>query len=427
MRKCSYHLAQVVAKCYMVRCPSKKQMSRMSVMSSYPDGTDRGHIAPTTDRWLSAPNEPLYSRSILAQPLPDDVFNRFLAVARCSQPFLAGVFSGPLLQLEGRLTALWDSRARRGCLFYEEKRNLIIQATRYLVTLPILRKEAAASQQQMAAGQQFFTRTTQPRPFLVPVSNSKATLRSECYEVLFIITRLFHSAGVALQSPPPAPALPGPVPYIPYYAPQPSATAMPNRQRVADLARVAFHFRQFRGAADWKQPLNIFTFSRAQIQPPSLHAGVLPLSKKYYQHGAGVEAGTVERREKTPMASAVMYFIAKLMEIQDWEAEVRELLHCPWPHADPSQCQKNAGYAFDSKLQALVGTRTTLMSTVSPLLLFLRNPFTGSERPLGGSHINVSSSFFAPARPLTPRASVLDVRPRARLHEWGAGSRGAGF
>ena len=74
-----------------------------------------------TDRWLSAPNEPLCSNSIITQPLPRDIFNCFLAVACCSQPFLSDIFSGPLQQLESQLTVLWDSQAHWDCLFYAEK------------------------------------------------------------------------------------------------------------------------------------------------------------------------------------------------------------------------------------------------------------------------------------------------------------------
>jgi hypothetical protein len=48
-----------------------------------------------------------------------------------------------------------------------------------------------------------------------------------------------------------------------------------------------------------------------------------PLTKQYYQQGAGVDAGTFEQREKTPVESAIMYFVAKLMEIRDAEVEVR--------------------------------------------------------------------------------------------------------
>jgi hypothetical protein len=270
------------------------------------------------DRWLSAPNESHYG---ITEQCPADaaVFDRFVAVAQHSQPLIGNVFFGPLKDLGSRLAVLWDAQANPRCLFYQEKRSLIIAAARYLGTLPILQTEAPSLQLQQVTGQQFLQRPSQPRPFQIPILKSKQTLRAECYEVFYIITRLFHSAGVVSQ-PPLAPQ--GPIPYIPYYAPQPEATALPKRKHATDLARIAFHFRRCRGLPDWKQPLTLFKFTRRDIRPPCPEQ-VDPLTKQYYQQGAGVDAGTFEQREKTPVESAIMYFVAKLMEIRDAEVEVR--------------------------------------------------------------------------------------------------------
>ena len=45
------------------------------------------------------------------------------------------------------------------------------------------------------------------------------------------------------------------------------------------------------------------------------------------------------------------------------------------------------------ELQAIPGARTTVMSNISILMLFLKNPLKGAERPNTGTLINVSCSI----------------------------------
>jgi hypothetical protein len=271
------------------------------------------------DRWLSAPNEARYNHGIQDRlPQHQNPLSHFLAVARRSQPLIPPFFDGPLEDFPTRLIACWDAHGSRDAYLYEEKRALVMAAADYVTRLPIAQFMSEDQYVRHVQGHEFFRRPSQPRPFEVPLSNSKATLRTELVEALWILTTLFHSVGI-YTPPPPAPE--GHVAYIPYYA-DADVTAAPKRGRAADLARAAMFFRRTAGLPSHRQIFSLFQFDRRNIKCPQ-PAEATPLSKEYYQQGAGVEIGTVQAKEQAPFESGVAYFVAKLMEMRDAKEAVR--------------------------------------------------------------------------------------------------------
>ena len=174
---------------------------------------------------------------------------------------------------------------------------------------------------RQVVGHEFYQRSSQPLPFEIPFSNTKRTLRPEVIEALWILTLLFHSVGV-YSPPPPAPE--GDVSYIPFYGldNDDDRTAAPKRARATDLARSAMYFRRSAGYPEQKQNFNLFSFSRSAISAPCPDSAA-PLTKMYYQQGAGVANSSLKAREKTPLESSIMYFVAKLMELRDSTEAVR--------------------------------------------------------------------------------------------------------
>lgn len=282
--------------------------------------------AERCDRWLSASNEVLFNNGIpLRTPQQKTPFNMFLAILRRSHPLIPSEFDGPLDSFVSRVARLWDNNAHHQTSLYEQKRMLALATADYISRLSIFNIPEPDLHNQHLFGLEFFQRPAQPVPFEVPILNSRRhTLRLEAIEALWILTVLLRSARV-FSSPTPSPE--GNVPYIPYYACQADAEriALPRRTRAADLARIAMYFRQTASLPEEKQPLSLHTFSPQMIKPPH-PKDILPLSHNYYQWGAGVE-GTFDAREKTPLASGIMYFVAKLMEIHDFKAKVGHSIH----------------------------------------------------------------------------------------------------
>jgi hypothetical protein len=265
------------------------------------------------DRWLSAANEAQYNRGIQHRlPQQQTALNLFLEVARRSQPLIPHFLDGSLEDLPARVIAYWDAHGDRSLYLYEEKRALALATADYITRLPIASFIPGDRYFRLVQGHEFFERQSQPHPFEVPLSNSKATLRTELIEALWILTTLSHSAGI-YTPPPPAPE--GHVAYIPYYAID-GATAPPKRGRATDLARVSMFFRRTAPLPLHQQIFNLFHFNRGSIKSPQ-PARAAPLSKEYYQQGAGVEIGTVAAKEQSPFESSISYFVAKLMEIRD--------------------------------------------------------------------------------------------------------------
>ena len=179
--------------------------------------------------------------------------------------------------------------------------------------------------------------------------------------------------------------------YIPYYSCKTDTeyTALPKRSRATDLTRVVLFFRQAACNPVEKQALSLYSFTHTTIAPPTA-SNVRPLTKQYYQQGAGIE-GTVEAREKTPLESGIMYFVAKLMEIQDAKSAVRGTasLNPLYFNHFTLQHEANTTYFMNSNLQAIPGTCTTAASNISLLLLFLKNALKDKERPNTGTLLNV--------------------------------------
>ena len=341
------------------------------------------------DRWLNRSNEPAFNKGIqLRQPPDSTPFNTFLAVLRRSHPLIPTAFDGPLDTLTHRVTALWDSSVSCDSVMYEEKRSLAIATADYISRHPFFSMPETDPHLRQVAGLEFFERPAQPFPFEVPISASKRNLRPEIIEALWILSVLLRSAGVS-WTPPSAPE--GNVAYIPYYSCKTNAerTALPKRSRATDLARVALFFRQAACNPVEKQALSLYSFTRTTIAPPTA-SNVRPLTKQYYQQGAGVE-GTFEAREKTPLESGIMYFVAKLMEIRDAKSAVRGAASLNPLYFDHFTLQRegNAAYFMNSNLQAIPGTRTTAASNISLLLLFLKNALKDKERPNTGTLLNV--------------------------------------
>lgn len=267
------------------------------------------------DRWLSASNELKYSDGIAARrPKSQNPLSKFLAVARRSQPLIPLNLEGPLEDFVTRVATLWDSEANRNAYLYHEKRSLALSTAQYISRLPII-TTFAPLEQRYTSGQEFYKRLSQPRPFEVPIANSKKTLRSEALEAFYILTRLFWTVNVYC-APPLAPE--GNVAYIPYYTEYP---APPKRTRASDLARISMFFRQEASLPEQKRHFSLHSFTRTSIKPPRQEHAV-PLTKEYYQEGAGVAAGALQAREKTPLESGIMYFVAKLMELKDYDRMV---------------------------------------------------------------------------------------------------------
>lgn len=277
--------------------------------------------ADQRDRWLNRSNEPAFNKGIRwRQPQDKTPFNSFLAVLRRSHPLLPTDFEGPLDSFVLRVAALWDNNASRDTVMYEEKRGLALATADYISQHPFFLRPEPDPRMQQVVGLEFFERPAQPFPFQVPISASRQNQRPEIVEALWILTVLLRCAGVFCT---PASMPEGKSAYIPYYAYQTDAerTALPKRSRATDLARVALFFRQAAHNAPEKQALSLYTFTRTTITPPS-PPNVTPLTKQYYQQGAGIE-GTFEAREKTPLESGISYFVAKLMEIRDVKSAVR--------------------------------------------------------------------------------------------------------
>jgi hypothetical protein len=341
-----------------------------------------GYEMPNPKAWLPVESE-IFLDSCVGEPEGDEL-TCFVNVLRRYNPLLPAIITGPLDTFSARLAAFWSNIPENRVEFHQLKSSLLAGFCLRLAGLSILQPGRVETNRLALEGLRFYLRHPSRNPEESPFPHAKRDERLEAAECLYFISLILSTADDN-----PSPSDTPEALYMPYYQ-APQYLTAPKRRNAASLALAVRYFRlDHRGG---KGGARVFDFDVSAEQWAAFSEkksnGEDESPEDEDEAAERLLAEMAGMHGKSSRHGAASYFIIKLMGVmKDFKGVSGVAFASQCGGADLVQQVHNARFARATATHAELHTPLIL---VSPILMFLRTPFSTVDCPSVGSVLHVS-------------------------------------